>query len=160
MRQITQWFNSLPKREQYALLIAAAAVALFLVYGVLFRGVVDYRDDYRRRVDTAQSSLASMKDTVDTIKGLKGSSSEKTAAVGKSLAQLSEMAAGRASIRINRFAPVGDNEAQLWFERVEFAGLLDCIARLELDYGIVIDSIAINSANSPGLVNARLRISR
>ncbi|HEY9033626.1 MAG TPA: type II secretion system protein M [Pseudomonadales bacterium] len=160
MMAIKEWFNSLPKRDQLMLMIGAAVVLVYLLYVLGWRGIADYRDSQLQRVQAAQATVSWMKDTVVRIQALKGSGSGNNVHAGKSMAQLAEMAAGRASIRISRFAPSGNNDAQLWFERVEFDKLLDCISRLELEYGIVIDSIAINSANSPGLVNARLKITR
>lgn len=158
---IQQWFNGLPKREQYMLMAGTVVVVLYLVFIVFYQNIVSERDAYLQRTESARQDLVWMRETVATIESLRGSG--RTAGqqhAGRSLALLSEQAASEAGIRINRFAPVGDNDAQVWFERVEFGRLLQCLATLELEYGIVVENIAVNSANAPGVVNARLRISR
>lgn len=160
MMAIKQWFNNLPKREQYLLIIGGVVVLLYLLYLFGYKNIADQRDRYRSMNNAAEETLTWMNSAVAEIATLRRSGNVPADSGNRSLAQLSELAAGRAGIRVNRFAPSGDNEAQVWFERIEFEKLLDCLSALELDYGVRIDNIAINAVNSPGLVNARLKITR
>lgn len=160
MMAIRQWFDNLPKREQYLLVIGGMILLVYLLYMLVYKNLADQRDRYRQLNSTAESTLAWMNGAVQEIAVLRRSGNIAPDSSNKSLAQLSELAAGRAGIRVNRFAPSGDSEAQVWFERIEFEKLLACLSALELDYGVRIDNIAITAVNSPGLVNARMKISR
>jgi len=157
-----EWFNQLEKREQYILVTGVVAVVVYLFYGVLYTGVVNDRDTYTKRNVSDTKTLAWMTDTVQTIGKLRGTSgvSGDARLRSKSLSQLSEMGAKRSGIRIGRFQPKGETEAQVWFDDVEFDKLLDFLARLELDYGLSIVDLSVNNSNAPGLVNARLKFSK
>lgn len=159
MNAVKQWFQALPKREQYLLIVLAAVLFVYLSYLLGYKQLADQRDRYRTLNNTAEETLVWMNNAVAEIDSLRGSSGQ-ASGNNRSLAQLSETAAGRAGIRVNRFTPSGDNEAQVWFERIEFEKLLLCISTLELDYAVRIDTIAINAVNAPGFVNARLKITR
>lgn len=156
---LKQWFRGLEKREQYILLAGMAAVIFYILYGLMYRGMVDARDNYQEQIARQQETLAWMKDAVQTIQSLKRSGTASDAA-GKSLAQISEEAAKAEKLRIGRFQPKDDNEAQVWLEQEDFNNVLAFLVRLEVDYGVMLDDIAITSANRPGIVNVRLKFTK
>ena len=51
------------------------------------------------------------------------------------------------------------NSAQLWLENVNFDQLLLCIAALE-NKGIKIEQLNVSAVEQPGLVRAKLKVSR
>lgn len=159
MNAVKQWFDALPKREQYLLIFLSVVLAVYLIYMLGYKQLADQRDRYANLNKTSEETLLWMQQAVAEIEQLRGTTGQANPN-DRSLAQLSELAAGRAGIRVNRFAPSGDNEAQVWFERIEFEKLLTCLSALEMDYGVQIDTVAINAVNAPGFVNARLKISR
>ena len=160
MIALQQWFNRLARKEQALLLFLAAVLVLYLSYMLAYKPLVEQRDRYQQGNANDEQTLLWMQTAVAEIDSLRRGGKTAAAGSNRSLAQLAEMAASRANIRISRFAPSSDNEAQIWFERVEFERLLDSLSALELDYAVHIESIAINAVNSPGLVNARLKVTR
>ncbi len=160
MMALKQWFNSLAKKEQALVLLLAAVLLLYLFYMLAYKPLSEERDRYQNLNANNEQTLVWMQGTVAEINSLRRGGKTAAAGSNRSLSQLAEMAASRADIRISRFAPSGDNEAQIWFERIEFEKLLDSLSALELDYAVHIESIAINAVNSPGLVNARLKVTR
>ena len=157
-----EWFNQLEKREQTILVVGFIVVVFYLVYGVFYTGLTTDRDKYIKRNAADIKTLGWMNEAVQTIKTSRGVSGAAGSARlrNKSLSQLSELGAKRADIRIGRFQPKGEAEAQVWFDDVEFDKLIDYMARLELDYSLYIEDISVNSANAPGMVNARLKFSK
>lgn len=155
-----EWFGKLEKREQNILLVGIIFVVFYLFYGVLYSGIAEDRDKYLKRNTADSETLAWMNDAVQNIKRMKGSSGRGSNLAGKSLSQLSELGAKRSGIRIGRFQPKDETEAQLWFDDVEFDQLLDFLARLETDYGLTIDDLSVNTGNESGIVNARLKFSK
>lgn len=162
MRQLLNKFNSLEKREQNILLAGLFMIVFYLVYGVLYTGMVNERDRYARQNIADTKTLGWMKETAETINGIRGTSgiSGGSAVSGKSLSQISEMAAKRSDVRISRFQPKDETEAQLWLDDVEFDKLVVFLSGLELDYSLSIQDLSVNAANAPGVVNARLKFSR
>lgn len=154
-----EWFNNLEKREQIAL-IGCVVVVLVLSLWSFYMDLHDQRAMYSKRNQKSESTLVWMKQAVATIKSSGGSTRTGSEFANKSLSQLSELAAKRSQLRFSRFQPKGDNEAQVWFDKVEFSRLLDFLARLELDYGVHVETMSINSANMPGIVNARIKFSK
>ncbi len=156
-----EWFNHLEKREQYILVAGVIAVVFYLVYGVLYTGLANERDQYIKRNAADTKTLGWMNETVQSIRRLRGSGGGGSAGLSnKSLSQLSEMGAKRSDVRIGRFQPKGELEAQVWFDDVEFDKLIDYVARLELDYQLSIEDLSVNASNTPGIVNARLKFSK
>lgn len=156
---LKQWFVNLEKREQRMLVIGAIAVVFYLIYGVMYRGLVDARDKLAYQNAQQQESLAWMKGAVQVINSLQHGQPKQDVS-GKSLAQLAEASAKDAGIRISRFQPNADTDAQLWIERENFNGVLVFLNRMESSYGLQLEDVSITSANSPGIVNLRLKFAR
>lgn len=161
MNSLKEWYAGLPKRERYVLIFGAAVLVVYLVYVMGYQKLVKEKQRYQQLNQHSQETLLWVRQAVKEIEQSRnqGSSAAKQAA-NSSLAQIAEKAASRAGIRVNRFSPSGDNEAQVWFERVEFEKFLVCLSALELDYLVQVESLAVNAVNAPGLVNARLKITR
>jgi general secretion pathway protein M len=156
---ISQWYKSLEKREQYMLAFGAIAVVFYLLYGVMYLGLIEARDKYQKQNSEYQQTVEWMKGAVQTI-GLLKRSGATGSAEGKSLARLAEEAAKSAQVRIARFQPKDEVEAQVWLEREDFNNVLVFLTQLEVDYGLLLEDVAISSANSPGLVNLRLKFAK
>jgi type II secretory pathway component PulM len=160
--KLRNWFNHLPRREQNFLLAGFIALLFYLVYGVFYSGLVDGRDRLRKQNAADMQTLAWMKEASATIRSLRGASGVGGIAggEGKTLSQLSEMAARRADLRITRFQPKEDVEAQVWLDNAEFDKLVVFISGLEMEYGLSIHEVTINASGGPGLVNVRLKFGR
>lgn len=156
---IKQWFRGLEKREQYMLMAGVVAVVFYLLYGVMYRGLVESRDRFEKQNVEQKETLEWMRGAVQTLEMLRRSSAAMDTS-GKSLAQLAEESATYAQLRIARFQPKDETEAQVWLEREDFNNVLVFLARMEVDYGVSLEDVAISSANTPGLVNLRLKFSR
>ena len=100
-----------------------------------------------------------MRSNVQQLKALKQSTATSDTA-GMSLAQLAENAAKKSATRIARFQPKDDTEAQVWLEREEFNNIVSFLYTLEVENGLVLEDVAITSANAPGLVNLRLQFAK
>lgn len=161
MNMIKDWYQGLPKREQYILIVGLVVVLAYSVYVLAYQTLVKDRQRYQALNANAQETLTWVKQTVQDIEQLRGKSPSANAQMANaSLAQVIEKAASRAGIRVNRLSPTGDSEAQVWFERVEFEQFLVCLSALELDYLLQVESLSVNASNVPGLVNARIKVSR
>lgn len=161
MNAVKEWYASLPKREQYVLIFGTAVLLLYMIYVMGYQKLAKEKQRYQLLNQHSQETLSWVEQAVKEIEQSRnqGSNTAQQAA-NSSLSQIAEKAASRAGIRVNRFSPSGDNEAQVWFERVEFEKLLQCLSALELDYMIQVETLAVNAVNAPGLVNARLKITR
>ncbi|MCK5880611.1 MAG: type II secretion system protein M [Sinobacterium sp.] len=153
MNDIKAQIAALDKRDQIMLGVLAIACALYLLIGQIWLGIMDDRDMLARRVQANDSLIAWMTPAVATIKGKGGVS---RGGDNLSLSQLAQQAAKKSRIKMSRFQPKG-NEGQVWLDKVAFEDVLTFISTLEQQYGVNMLNVAINSANNPGVVNARIK---
>lgn len=156
---IKLWFKGLEKREQTLVMLAAVAIIIYLIFGVGYQGLKKGHDRSLRQYEDQTKTLDWMRTNVPLIQTLKRSTPTANIA-GMSLAQLAEQAAKKANIRIARFQPKDDNEAQVWIERETFKNILLFLNTIELEDGLVLKDVAITTANAPGVVNLRLQFAK
>lgn len=156
---LIQWFRSLEKREQVLLAVGSVAIVFYLVYGVMYRGLVDSRDRYQRLNAEQQENLAWVRSTAPVIEAMHRSTA-RVETGDKSLAQLAEEAAKDAGVRISRFQPVNETEAQVWLEQEDFSVVIAFLNRIETDFGLRLEDVSITSANTPGIVNVRVKFAK
>lgn len=152
------WFNSLERREQWISLLGLALVLVFILYQLIWAPLVGDNQRLQKSNVRLQSDAVWIKQTVDEIQALKRSGLG--GGNSRSLNQLVDQAAASKSIRISRFQPAANDEAQVWLERIEFNKLVAFLDQLENAYGVTVRTLSVSSANSPGLITARLRLKK
>lgn len=146
-----QWLDSLPKRDQRILMVGAAALVIYIAVQLVL-ALYDAKNQSQTRLRAAAELNSWVSDAVGQIQQ-QGTNSNNQA---YSLAQMAEAAAKKAGIRLSRFQPKNNQEAQVWLDDVPFDASLMFIAHLEQVYGVVIENIAINRSNKEGMVSARI----
>jgi type II secretory pathway component PulM len=158
MNELKARFDQLPLRQQWLLVVAAILIAIYIAVAVVYRPLVAKRDLLAQQNAGAERTLQWIRGAITEIRSLRGSGSASAAAAsGMTLSQLVESSAARHSLRVSRFQPSGDDEAQVWLDKVSFDAVVMLIDQLENQYGLDVLSVAVNGANAPGLVNVRLR---
>ncbi len=152
------WFDSLAAREQKILMLGVLALVIYIFVQVLL-SAHDGKVAAEKKLSNALETHQWVSDAVTTIKSSSGGGVARQMR-GKSLIQISELAAARSGIRSTRFQPSGDSEAQIWFEEVPFSALMQYVSRMEQDGGVNVQSVSLNSAKVEGLVNARMKFSK
>ncbi|MCU7852392.1 MAG: type II secretion system protein M [Candidatus Thiodiazotropha sp. (ex Monitilora ramsayi)] len=157
------WWLTKTPREQLALILAAAALFLFLLYLMAWQPFSQAVEQKRLLVKSQQSTLNWMQNNLTEIQHLRGSGgASRKAASNEALLTLVDRTAKQRQLRqrIQRIKPQGDQTVQLWVEQVAFDTLLIWLGELTQKYGIQIDSLNIDRQELPGLVNARLVLQR
>lgn len=153
-------FYGLEKKDQRMLLVGAAAFVLYMLIDVVFLGAYDAREANKKRFEANSTTLGWMGQGVAEIKQLKGRGAIASDSANKTLAQIAETSAKKSGFRITRFQPKGNDEAQVWLDKIPFSSLLSFINYLEMTFGVNIETLAVNSAGDPGVVNARLKFKK
>jgi len=156
--ELKEKFAALDKRDQIMLGVLALALALYILVGQLWLGIMDSRDLMAKRVAANDKLITWMQGSVNEIMSLKGGGSA-SAADRLSLSQLAQQAAKKSNLRMSRFQPKGD-EGQVWLDKVPFSDVLSFLVTLEQQYGVTVLSSSINTANQAGLVNARIKFQK
>lgn len=158
MNELKARFDQLPLRQQWMLVIAAILIVVYIAVAVIYKPLVAKRDLLVQQNAGAERTLQWMRGAIAEIRSLRGAgNTSAVAGSGMTLSQLVESSAARHGLRVSRFQPSGDDEAQVWLDKVSFDSTVMLLDQLENQYGLDVLSVAVNSANAPGLVNVRLR---
>jgi len=161
MNELKARFDALPLRQQWLLIAAAILIGVYIAVGLIYRPLVAKRDLLLQQNAGAERTLQWMRGAIAEIKSLHGAGTTSAlSSSGMTLSQLVESSAARHSIRVSRFQPSGDDEAQVWLDKVPFDATVMLLDQLENQYGLDVLSVAVNGANAPGLVNVRLRFKK
>jgi len=156
------WLDKNP-REQMALVIAAAALLLFLIYLLAWQPFVEAVEQKRLQVKSQRITLDWMQQNLGEIQRLRNLRRTSGATQSnEALLTLVDRTAKQSQLRqqIQRIKPQGEDSVQLWVEQAAFDTLLKWLAELSAQYGIQIESINIDRQELPGIVNARLVLQR
>ncbi len=150
-----EWFNELERREQWIVIVGAATVLLYVLYSSVLAPINDKIGTLQLRNKGAAETLQAIQQGAQEIKALRGASNG--SGRGVNLSKMVDQSAAKFNIRVSRFQPSGNNEAQVWLEKVDFNQLIAWLDQMENGYGVAVSNVSMNSANNPGTVNARVR---
>ena len=149
-------FDELEQREQYLLLAAGAVIIIFLFMSLVYRPLSSALTS-ERAAYFSQTELRDWMQTQVTLLKSQSSSSPATANRGnRSASVLINQAAAQNSIQISRSQPRGNNQYQIWLDKVPFNQLMIWLTDLQNDYGIHVQSINISKAEEEGQVRVNL----
>ena len=157
------WWLEKNQREQMALVIAAVALLLFLIYLLAWQPFVDAVEQKRQQLKNQQVTLDWMQQNLGEVQRLKSQRRSSGASnSNEALLTLVDRTAKQSQLRqqIQRIKPQGEDSVQLWVEQAAFDTLLKWLAGLSTQYGIQIESLNIDRQELPGIVNARLVLLR
>ena len=152
---IRQWFESLSRRDQMALLILSAAIGVWVFVQLIFIEL----DGRRERLADSNQRLVEQLNRVDlkveqlTVLRAGGNSGQIN--LTRTLNQASEAH----GLPVKRLQPNSRGEVQIRFEAVDFDGLLQFLEQIEGGAGLSVLEASITSAGRAGGVNATLRVS-
>ena len=161
MNELKARFDQLPLRQQWLLVVAAILILIYIAVAIVYRPLVAKRDLLRQQNAGVEQTLQWIRGASAEIRRLRGTGAATAAGSNSmSLSQLMDTAAARNGLRITRFQPSGDDEAQVWLDKVSFDTVVLMLDQLENQNGLDVLSVAVNGANTPGLVNVRLRFKK
>jgi general secretion pathway protein M len=148
---LARWFEALPERERRIAQVGAVLAAVLLVVGVLLpldRSVAQLHE----RLAKKRNDLAWMQGVAPEL----AASPQPPSAAGESLLVIVDRSARESGLAgaLAGSEPAGPGGLSLRLQKAPFDTLIAWLARLAQQNGIRVDSASIDSAGSPGLVNA------
>lgn len=149
------YWAGLQAREQRALMIASAAITLFLIYSLFIDPYLSTMQQLQNSVAMQQKDLDWMKSAAAEVKALRLNTDSHVNATDQSLISLVDGQARDAGLSkaIKQLTPSGDN-VSVRLQEAEFDTLLRWLAKLDSHFGIVVNSLSIERLQEPGMVNA------
>lgn len=150
---LVQWLAALSGRERRIVQVGAVLVAVLFVVGVLL--------PLDRSVAQAHARLAKKRNDLTWMQGVApelAASPQPPSAAGESLLVIVDRSARESGLAgsLAGSEPAGPGGLSLRLQKAPFDTLVAWLARLTQQNGIRVDSATIDSAGSPGLVNAAL----
>ena len=150
---LAQWLAALSERERRIVQVGAVLVAVLFVFGVLL--------PLDRSVTQAHERLAKKRNDLSWMQGVApelAASPQPPSAAGESLLVIVDRSARESGLAgsLAGSEPAGPGGLSLRLQKAPFDTLVAWLARLTQQNGIRVDSATIDSAGSPGLVNAAL----
>ena len=158
MNKLSLWLQSLEQRERILVLAAGALVALSLIYLAItapFYKVVDTRT---ARVERKQHDLVWLRAMAPTLRSL--TTAQPTS--NESLVVLIDRTARQAGLAnaVTGQTPNGDRGMRVRLEAANFDTLIVWLASLQQQYGVGVESAAIDRTDKAGIINASLVLTR
>lgn len=148
------WFESLSKRDQFALCALGAALGLWLFVQIVFVEL----DGRRARLSDGNAALVQQLSRVDLkveqLTALRAGGGGRQVNLTRTLNQASEAN----GLAVKRLQPNSRGEVQIRFEGVDFDGVLRFLEQVEGAADLTVLDASISSAGRSGGVNATLRI--
>ena len=158
MNQIRLWLDGLAPRERTLVYVAAALVAVAILYLAVVLPVTSAARHREARIAQKTSDLAWMRQVAPQV--MAAAAAGNGVAGNESLVVLVDRTAREAGIgaSIRDQSPAGQTGLQLRLEGAPFDALMAWLASLQQQHGVRVDAAIIGAANAPGLVNASLTL--
>jgi len=150
------WFYRFNPREQLSLLLLTAAVALYVIYMVLWSPLAERRDDMAQRNVATAESLQRVDGMVSEILRLReqgGSNNQRGNLTG-----IINQTTATAGLPVTRLQPNNRGEVQVRLETVPFDAVMGWLNVLENREGLVVQEVALSQSGDSGRVNATVRL--
>lgn len=143
-------FDSLSERDQRTLKIGGAIAALLLVYVII--QLDSSVSSAHKRLAKKQADLTWMRDNGPELAGL--GALHTNAGGGESLLVVVDRSARESGLSVTGSDPAGPGALNIRLQKVPFNSVIAWVGRLGQTNGIRVDNASIETAGSPGLVNA------
>ena len=153
------WFNQREPREQQALRVLGAALALTLLWLVLWQPLRDSHQDARDQYQQQARLLAWIEDNAAAVRMASQQGGRAPSAGADWVSQLSRSAAS-AGVDLRGFNPEGDHAVRIQIESQPFAEVLVWLQQLEQEQGVTVSNAEFSATSSPGLINLRATLKR
>lgn len=154
-------YDALQPRERKMVLAASVAIALALVFLVVWQPVVTARERGDAALHQARETANQIEQLAARAPKPKGSTPAKAAAnAGRSLLTIVDLASRGVNglAAPTRLQPDGEKKVRVWFEHTSFDALVQWIGKLHAQHGITVVSADIGRGNPTGTVDARFSL--
>jgi general secretion pathway protein M len=155
------WLEGLDQRERVLVYGAAGLLAVLLVYAIAIRPLHTSYESLVSSVEEQRETMQWMQQSAATVRQLRSANpANQTGLGGRSLLSVTDAAARAANLgsALKRVEPEGSDAVRVWLDGAPFDAVVAWLEVMSTRYGAQVDTITLEKAGSPGLVNARLTL--
>lgn len=151
---VGRWYYGREASERKVIALLAAAIAITLVWLLIWQPVSNWRSLSHNRYENAQASLDWLTQNEQKARAAVTSQS---AGSDRSLLRLVTQAANAGGLKLNRVQPEGDGAVSVVLQDQAFNDVLAFVAQLAENNGVSVNRAAIDGSGNPGRVNAQIK---
>lgn len=152
------WFAGLTQREQLSVLVLGVALALYLLYALVWSPLDARRDALARQNAEIAESLTRVDAMVSELLTLRESGAKPGAR--RNLTSVINQSTRRLQLPVSRLQPNSRGEIQVRLENAPFDDVLGWLYEMEFGEGLLVREVSITEAGSVGRVNATVRVAQ
>ena len=145
------WWQQLNLREQRLIMAMAAAISVFILYGLIWQPLNENIASSKLKIERQQALLSWVEDNTKRYKQAKLTSGNRS---GASLSSIVNRTSRQNDIIITRMQPQAD-DLQVWIDEISFNQLLTWLEQLASREGLRVKNIDLSLADEQGVVRVR-----
>lgn len=153
-----RWYLGREPQEQRVILALTILVVVALLWVMVWKPVSDWRETSDNRYQNAQAQLDWMKANEERGRAVARASSGSANTGGRSLLPIITRSAQAQGIQVNRLQPESNGVVSVSIQGQPFNDLLRWLHQLQENNGVDIVRVAVDAQDSPGIVNAQIRL--
>jgi general secretion pathway protein M len=155
---LRDWLDNLAPRERRLVYVAAALLAIALLYFLVVMPLKGMNAKHAARVERKSGDLAWMQQVAPQV--MAAAAGGGGARTGESLVVLVDRTGREAGLgnALRDQSPSGERGLRLRLEAAPFDVLVTWLAVLQQQHGVSVEAATIDAAGAPGLVNASLTL--
>lgn len=160
-----QWLGRMTTRDRRALLAGGTALAVILLWALVYAPLQDRRDELQRQVEALQRTLTVVEDAGRRTASLRTHRPAGAAPVGangeQSLVTLVDTSGRNAGLAaaMRRIEPLADEATRVDLQQAPFEQLIVWLQTLATRHGVVAREISLDRRDT-GVVDARVQLQR
>ena len=152
-----RWFYGRERNEQLIIAGLAALVLVSLLWVAVWKPVSDWQVVEANRHDNAQQLIDWLRKNEQAAKQASRNNAQANQS-GRALIPIITRAADAHELRLNRLQPESNGVISVVLQQQSFNQIIRWIAQLNENNGVSIERASFDSQDSPGYVNAQLRL--
>lgn len=156
MDAFKEWWSQAPARDQLALIIGGALVALYILFMVVLKPVQEMREKEEIKINALQNSLENVRLLAARVAAQNQSSSD--TAERASLESIVQSSLSSNGLQVTSMNASGDDGVRLRFEEAPFENMLKWLYEMEVSQNLRIRDLSISAGSNSGAVAVNLRL--
>lgn len=158
MNEIKEWWSQASSRDQMAVVICGGLLAVYLLYIVMLKPVLNMRDTQLLKTAAQEQALERVRTLAGTWVAHQGGG--KQGAEQGNIVEMVDESLRKHQLKMAGMQPSGANDVRVRLEQVPFNNMLAWLYDVEVTHRMQVKDISVATGASTGLVSVNLRLHR
>lgn len=160
MNSITNYWNTLSRRDQTALLILGVAIVLALIWWALVQPSTKALDQQALATRSSAESLSRVREMALELKQYRNSGDASDNSDQVQLSELIDRSLRAQGMNMSSFQPVREGEVRLRLDDVAYSSFIAWLIDMEAEQKLATQELTITPTRTSGRVSVSVRLAR